>query len=54
MFAPNLNLLADLWGKKSEEEIKLNRQNEEQNFVNAIDVAQNVKQSGPLSFICSF
>jgi hypothetical protein len=54
MYIPNLNLLADLWGKKSEERIQLSRQKNQPYFVKAIDVAQNIKQYGFFYFIYCF
>jgi hypothetical protein len=54
MYAPNRNLYGDLWGKKTEERIKVSRHKKYKCYVNAIDVAQNIKQSGHLTFIYSF
>ena len=51
--ASNLNLQIYLWDKNTEERIKTSSCKKQNYFVNAIDVARNIKQSMSLHFIYS-
>lgn len=51
VYARILTTWVDFWDNKTEERINSKRHKEQKYFVNAILVAQNIKQTGNLSFI---